>query len=118
MTTSFSSRALAIFATSCCLLAARPPPAPTRRSADLPQPYPGAYAPYAAPPYGYAAPAWGGSAPIPTERNSTGMMAGGIALVSVGSVGSIIGAALLAIGTERNDAPCVSGFCVATTNGG
>jgi hypothetical protein len=87
MAASFSSR----IAAAVILLAARSahaqgaPPAPQ-------QPY----APYAA----YPAPAWaGGTMPVPIERQSPGMMTGGIVLIAIGSTGSIVGAALLAAGT-------------------
>ena len=99
MAASFSSRT-ALLAAIGVTLAAGSAHADGPSGAPAPQPYPGAYAPYAAPTYGYAAPAWGSATPVATERNSTGMMAGGITLVTVGSVGSIIGAALLAVGTS------------------
>jgi hypothetical protein len=94
----FSPRIAAVFALSGCLLAARAahaqsaPPAPQ-------QPY----APYAAAPP-YPAPAW--AAPVEVERNSPAMVASGIALISLGTVGSFVGAALLAAGTETSYVPC------------
>lgn len=87
----FFPRIAALVALSASLLAAR-----SARAQSAPQPY----APYA--PQPYAAPAWAGRAPVMTERQSPGMMAAGIVLITVGSAGSIAGAALLAAGTTSS----------------
>lgn len=121
MATSFSSRTTAVAAALGLLLAARAVQAQSPAPAPAPQPYPGAWAPYAAPPQAYPPPQWGAAMPFATERNSTGMIAGGITLITIGSVGSIIGAALLASGTAANDDWICSDFeCFPTspsTNG-
>src|SRR5262245_58512847 len=103
MNAPFWSRPAAVVAALGLLLAARPAHAQSAGPAPAPQPYPRAWAPYAAPPPSWGAPAWGGSPSFPVERNSSGMIASGITLITVGSVGSVIGAALLAAGTAQND---------------
>jgi hypothetical protein len=110
-----SSRSFACLATLGLLLhtanarADGPPPAPL---GSTPPPAPG-YLPYPMPPPGWSPPQEPPYTPM--KRRSSGMIAGGIVLVSLSTVGIIAGASMFAAGNQNQNLPVP--FCPPNLSG-